>query len=110
MDIAPLLTLPAALGLHEAIGFANEQARLRYPRDRWVHQVRHLDDIKILIPEDPALYGAITAFRVKGRTTKDDNEAIAQYLMDRHPRLHRPQGGTAAGYCRPGRPARRSTS
>lgn len=99
MDIAPLLTLPVALDLHEAIGVANKQARLRYLRDRWVHQVRHLGNIEILTPEDPALYGAITAFRIKGRTTKDDNEAIARYLMDTHRIFTVPKGGTATGDC-----------
>ena len=68
MDIAPLLTLPVALDLHSAIGVANKQARLRYLRDRWVHQVKHIDNIEILTPEDRTLYGAITAFRVHGRT------------------------------------------
>ncbi|MDX8143188.1 aminotransferase class V-fold PLP-dependent enzyme [Lentzea sp. BCCO 10_0061] len=99
MDIAPFLTLPAALELHEAIGVANKQARLRHLRDRWVHQARHLDGIDILTPEDPLTYGAITAFRVRGRKTKQDNEAIARYLMDNHRIFTVPKGGMTAGDC-----------
>ncbi len=98
-NIAPFLTLPTAFDLHEAIGVANKQARLQYLRDRWVHPVRHLENIEILTPDDPAMYGAITGFRVKGRTTKKDNESIVQYLMDTHRIFTVCKSGSPGGEC-----------
>ncbi|HUR08238.1 MAG TPA: aminotransferase class V-fold PLP-dependent enzyme, partial [Nonomuraea sp.] len=70
MNVAPILTVGAALDFHDTLGAARKQARLRYLRDRWVHQVRDVPDVEILTPEDPAMYGAITAFRVSGRTSE----------------------------------------
>ncbi|MEV0453837.1 aminotransferase class V-fold PLP-dependent enzyme [Catellatospora methionotrophica] len=98
-DIAPFLALPAAMDLHHAIGVVSKQARLQYLRDRWVHQTRQLENIEILTPDDPTMYGAITGFRVKGHTTKEANEAIVQYLLSTHRIFTVRKAGSPAGEC-----------
>ena len=99
MDVAPILTVPVALDFHDKLGAAVKQARLRYLRDRWVHHVRDVTDLEILTPEDPAMYGAITAFRVRGRASEADNIAIADRLMNTHRIFTIHRGGPVGGYC-----------
>ncbi|MEO3867594.1 aminotransferase class V-fold PLP-dependent enzyme [Nonomuraea sp. B12E4] len=84
MNVAPFLTADAALDFHDTLGAQAKQARLRYLRDRWVHQVRDIGNLEILTPEEPDMYGAITAFRVRGHTSEADNTAIADDLMNRY--------------------------
>ncbi|MEV6742024.1 aminotransferase class V-fold PLP-dependent enzyme [Streptomyces sp. NPDC051104] len=99
-DVAPILSVPAALDFHRALGgSAVKQARLRYLRDRWVHQVRHIDNLEILTPDDPAMSGAITSFRVTGRTSESENAAIAKYLLERHRIFTVQRGGPVGGDC-----------
>ncbi|MFC6081956.1 aminotransferase class V-fold PLP-dependent enzyme [Sphaerisporangium aureirubrum] len=99
MDVAPILVTPVALDFHDALGAAVKQARLRYLRDRWVEQVRHLPGVEILTPDDPAMYGAITSFRLTGRTSEADNLAIVKHLLDRHRVFTVRRGGLARGDC-----------
>jgi len=98
-DYAAQLTVPAALEFQAAIGAARREARLRALRDRWVHAVRDLPQIQVLTPEDPSLYGAITSFRLRGRTTKDDNVALAKTLLDKHRIFTVYRDGLASGCC-----------
>lgn len=84
MNVAPFLTADAALDFHDALGAEVKQARLRFLRDRWVHQLRDLTTVQILTPDEPDMYGAITALRLRGRTSEADNQAIADELMTRH--------------------------
>jgi selenocysteine lyase/cysteine desulfurase len=55
--------------------------------------------VEILTPEEPAMYGTITAFRISGRTSEADNVAIATELMDRHRIFTVRRGGPARGDC-----------
>jgi selenocysteine lyase/cysteine desulfurase len=75
VNFATVLTVPAAVDLHQQIGAAAKQARLRYLRDYWVSRVRSFKDIEILTPDEAGLYGAITSFRFAGKTSKADNDA-----------------------------------
>lgn len=99
MDVAPILTVGTALDFHDVLGCAVKQARLRFLRDRWVHQVRDMPDLEILTPEDPAMYGTMTAFRITGHTSKADNLAIAKDLLDRHRIFTVRRDGPAKGDC-----------
>ncbi|MEV0423323.1 aminotransferase class V-fold PLP-dependent enzyme [Streptosporangium canum] len=99
MDVAPILTVGTALDFHEVLGGPVKQSRLRFLRDRWVHQVRDLPDLEILTPEDPAMYGTMTAFRITGRTSEADNVAITKDLLDRHRIFTVRRGGPARGDC-----------
>ncbi|MFI7129225.1 aminotransferase class V-fold PLP-dependent enzyme [Nonomuraea sp. NPDC050153] len=84
MNVAPFLTVDAALDFHESLTAGAKQARLCYLRDRWVHALRDVANLEVLTPDETGMYGAITAFRVTGRTTEADNTAIADRLMKEH--------------------------
>jgi selenocysteine lyase/cysteine desulfurase len=98
-DYAAQLTVPAALKFQAAIGASKRAARLRALRDRWVRQVVGLPQIQILTPEDPELHGAITSFRLRGRTSHDDNVALAKTLLDKHRIFTVHRDGLASGSC-----------
>jgi len=98
-DYAAQLTVPDALAFQDAIGAPRRAARLRALRDRWVHAVRDLPQVQVLTPEDPSLYGAITSFRIRGRTSKEDNVALAKTLLDKHRIFTVYRDGLASGCC-----------
>ena len=98
-DYAAQLTVPDALAFQDAIGGARRAARLRALRDRWVSRSSDLPQVQILTPEDPSLYGAITSFRLRGRTSKDDNVALAKTLLDKHRIFTVYRDGLASGCC-----------
>lgn len=99
VDYAALLAVPAALDFHEGIGAAAKQARLRALRDRWVRPARELANVEVLTPDDPGSYGAITAFRLKGRTSHEANVALARRLLDEHGIFTVHRDGLASGSC-----------
>lgn len=99
VDMAALLTLPAALDFQAAIGSGAREGRLRALRNRWVNQVRRHPDIAVLTPDDARMHGAITSFRVRGCLTDADNRAVAQGLLDRHGIFTVQRGGVARGSC-----------
>ncbi|MFI6454858.1 aminotransferase class V-fold PLP-dependent enzyme [Streptosporangium amethystogenes] len=99
LNVAPVLTADIALDFHDALGAAAKQARLRFLRDRWVSQVLDIDNLEILTPEEPAMYGTITAFRITGRTSEAENVAIATDLMKRYRIFTVNRGGPARGDC-----------
>ena len=99
VDYAALLAVPAALDFHEGIGAAAKQARLRALRDRWVRPARALANVEVLTPDDPGSYGAITAFRLKGRTSHEANVALARRLLDEHGIFTVHRDGLASGSC-----------
>jgi isopenicillin-N epimerase len=99
VNFATVLTVPAALALHQEIGAAAKQARLRHLRDYWVSRVRPFKDIEILTPDEVGMYGAITSFRLAGKTSKADNEAVVAKLRDGF-RVHTVRrAGVAKGQC-----------
>ena len=82
-SFATMLTVPAALDFHAAVGPAFKAARVRYLRDLWVRAVRGVPGIDILTPDDPPSVAAITSFRLNGRTSTEDNVRIAETLRTR---------------------------
>lgn len=98
-DYAAQLTLPAALAFQRSIGSARRSARLSALRNRWVDQVRHHPRIEVLTPDDPALHGAITSFRLRGQTSDTQNKAIAQRLLDQFGIFTVYRTGVAKGSC-----------
>src|SRR5438270_1412761 len=98
-DYAAQLTVPAALQFQAAIGAARRAARLKALRDRWVQQVSGLPQVQILTPEEPGTHGAITAFRLRGRTSHEDNGARAKTLLDKHRIFTVHRDGLASGSC-----------
>nr|WP_250890342.1 aminotransferase class V-fold PLP-dependent enzyme [Sphingobium nicotianae] len=84
VDYAAALTVPAAFDFQGAIGTGPREGRLRYLRDRWVKQVRGLDGIDVLSPDDPRMHVGTTSFRIRGLTSAADNIAVAKALLDQH--------------------------
>lgn len=99
LNSAAVMTIPAALAFHERIGTAHKGARLRYQRDHWVRQLRDHDAVQILTPDEPGLYGAVTSFRLRGKTSMEDNVALARRLMEQYRIFTVPRGGPAGGSC-----------
>lgn len=99
VNFATVLTVPTAVALHQQIGAAAKQARLRHLRDYWVSRVRRFKDIEILTPDEAGSYGAITSFRLAGKTSKVDNEAIVVKLRDSHKVMTVRRTGVAKGQC-----------
>ena len=94
-----LLTVPDAITVHQSIGLANKAARLRYLRDRWAEVLRGDRRFEILTPDDPAMHGGITSFRIRGRTSPADNLALRKALFDRHGIFTIERLGPAKGAC-----------
>ncbi|WP_157224165.1 aminotransferase class V-fold PLP-dependent enzyme [Nocardia paucivorans] len=98
-DAATFLTVDTALDCHAELGASVEQARLRRLRNHWVDRVRHIDNIEILTPEDPSMYAAITSFRISGRASQGDDEAIVRYLLEKYGIFTVRRGGVDHGDC-----------
>jgi selenocysteine lyase/cysteine desulfurase len=99
LDAATFLTVPTALDCHQALGTSAMEARLRYLRDRWVGQVRDIDNIEILTPDDPSMHGGMTSFRISGRTSHADNDAIVSRLLNSHRIFTVRREGPVGGDC-----------
>ena len=98
-NFAAFLTLPAALSVHQAIGPRAKALRLRYLRDRWVSRVRDLSGLEILTPDEPGMSAGITSFRLKGKTSAADNNALVARLKDQYGIFAVRRGGVAKGQC-----------
>ncbi|MCM5678454.1 aminotransferase class V-fold PLP-dependent enzyme [Schlegelella sp. S2-27] len=96
-NFAAWLTLPAALELHRRISAAAKGARLRHLRSLWVEPARRLPGLAVLTPDDPTMVAGITAFRLDGKTSAADNDAIVATLRDRHGVFTVRRDGPAAG-------------
>lgn len=99
VNAAAIMTIPAALAFHGQIPLSERAARLRALRDYWVRRVLDVSGVQILTPEEPGMYGAVTSFRVRGKTGFDDNVALARRLMDEHGIFTVPRSGPAGGAC-----------
>ncbi|NEW38032.1 aminotransferase class V-fold PLP-dependent enzyme [Nocardia cyriacigeorgica] len=99
VNAAAFLTITTALDAHSALGAPVKQARLQYLRDYWVQRVRDIPAVEILTPQDRAMYGAITSFRIRRRVSRADNEAIAEYLRHERGIFTVRRGGVARGDC-----------
>lgn len=99
VDFAAQLTLPAAIAFQNRVGRARRADRLRALRDRWVRQVRDVPGVDVLTPDDPALHGGITSFRLRGITDVAGNVAVARMLLERHGIFTVHRAGVAKGAC-----------
>ncbi|MRX07349.1 aminotransferase class V-fold PLP-dependent enzyme [Pseudoduganella sp. FT25W] len=98
-NAAALMTIPAALKLHDEIGVANRGRRLRELRDYWVRQVRGHDGVQILTPDDAGSYGAVTSFRLRGHTTFEQNTALVNRLVEQYRIFTVARKGPVGGAC-----------
>ena len=98
-NFAAFLTIPAALDFHESVGPAHKAARIRYLRDRWVSQVRGRAGVDVLTPDDPEMVAGITSFRLRGRTSREDNDRIVDELLTKHGIFTARRTGLERGDC-----------
>jgi isopenicillin-N epimerase len=98
-NTANVMTVPAALAFHEQLGAANKAARLRYLSHYWVSQVRGLDGLRILTPDEPGMACALTALRLAGQGGKQANLALVRRLRERYGIFTVRRGGVAQGDC-----------
>ena len=98
-SLATTLALEDALAFHEAIGQGPKAARLRFLRDRWAEALRDERRLQILTPADPRLAAAITSFRVRGKVTPAENEALARRLLEGFGIFTVARTGVAGGAC-----------
>jgi selenocysteine lyase/cysteine desulfurase len=98
-NFAAFLTVPNAIDFHESIGPAHKAARLRYLRDRWVRAVRGVSGIDVLTPDDPRMSAGITSFRLKGATTRQQNDRIVEELLTRYGIFTARRTGLERGDC-----------
>lgn len=99
LDYAAQLTVPAALAFQRNIGRSRRAARLRWLRDCWVSRARTIPGIEVLTPDDPALHGGITSFRVRGITDVEGNIALSGHLLDQNGIFTVHRAGPAKGAC-----------
>ena len=99
VNMAAVMTIPAALKFHGRIPLAERAARLRGLRDYWVSRVLDLPQVQVLTPEEPGMYGAVTSFRLRGRTSFDSNVALARTLSDDYGIFTVARIGPAGGSC-----------
>ncbi len=98
-DFATVMTIPDALDFQQSIGIANKAARLRYLRDRWALAARAIPGVDVLTPDEPALVGAITGFRLHGRGSREANQAVARTLLEEFGLFTVWRNGLAKGDC-----------
>lgn len=84
MNFAAVLSIPDALDFRENIGQKNITGRLRYLRNQWVNQVIDNKNVEILTPQDERMYAAITSFRIKGKTSREENMELMKTLTDKY--------------------------
>ncbi|WP_426141112.1 aminotransferase class V-fold PLP-dependent enzyme [Pseudomonas sp. DWP3-1-2] len=96
-NIPAWMTLPKVFDEHLAMGgSAAKGARLSYLRDLWVKPARKLEGVEVLTPDDPRLYCGITALRF---TRHDDQQLMAQRLLEEHNLFTVAREGSACGPC-----------
>lgn len=98
-NLAAQLTVPSAIDLHQQIGPAQKQERLRHLRDLWAERLRDHPGIEILTPQERSLYAGITSFRLKGQHGPQENIALAKALWEQHRIFVVQRDGLASGSC-----------
>jgi isopenicillin-N epimerase len=98
-NFAAVLTVPAALDFHGAVGRSYKAARLRYLRDRWVGAARRIRGVDGLTPDDPRMVAAITSFRLGGGTSSAHNQRVVEELRGRYGLFSVKRNGLARGEC-----------
>ncbi len=82
-SFASEMAINAAIDFHENIGSKRKEARLRFPRDYWVDQVRELPGVVLHTPPGAPFSCAIAAISVAGHKPGE----IETRFMRRH-RIH----------------------
>jgi selenocysteine lyase/cysteine desulfurase len=93
------LTVPKALAVHQQIGPKAKEKRLRYLRNYWVRQVQSLGSIEILTPNESEMVAGITSFRLIGKVSAAENNALVAQLLNKYGIFTVRRGGVFMGDC-----------
>jgi selenocysteine lyase/cysteine desulfurase len=80
VNFASILTIPAAIDFHQRLGGKNKEARLRHLRSLWVNEARKMPHIEVLGALDDESASGMGAFRLKGKTSLQDAQALQKRL------------------------------
>lgn len=98
-NFAALASVPAALDFHEAIGAPNKEARLRYLRSLWTDEAEQFAHIEVLGGREEESWSGMAAFRIRGRTSKDDAHKLQRRLEEEFGIFTVVRNGLAGGSC-----------
>lgn len=98
-NFAAVLTIPAALDFHEALGGAAKEARLRHLRSLWTTPAADMRHIEVLGGTDEASRTGMGAFRLRGRATLADATALQRRLETEFGIFTVVRKGLASGCC-----------
>ncbi len=98
-NFAATLAIKDALEFHLRVGAKAKETRLRALRDRWAEALRDHPRLEILTPSDARLTCGITSFRLKGKTSVEENRAVAADLLQRFNIFTVERPGVAKGAC-----------
>lgn len=79
-NFAAFITVPDALAFHHAVGGPYKEARLNYLRQLWTTEAKKMAWIEVLGGKDEMSRSGMAAFRVKGKNTEKQMQAIQQRL------------------------------
>ena len=79
-NFASVISIPAALDFHQAIGGKNKEARLRYLRSLWTNKAKSLPNIEILGGADEESWTGMASFRLRGQTSIEQANQLQQRL------------------------------
>lgn len=82
MNFAAVLSVDKALAFRQSIGAESIAQRLHYLRNSWAAELPK--SIQLLTPNNKENTAAITSFRLKGQTSKADNQTTVQKLWRQH--------------------------
>ncbi|MEM9388009.1 MAG: hypothetical protein AAGA68_23340 [Pseudomonadota bacterium] len=79
-SFASVMTVPAALDFHHAVGGAYKEARLRYLRSLWTEPAGEMEHVETLGGLDEASWSGIGSLRLRDRSTEQDARSLQQAL------------------------------
>lgn len=98
-NFAAVLTVPAALDFHEALGGANKEARLRYLRQLWTDAAESMSHVELLGGLDEESWTGMASFRLAGQRSPEEVIALQQRLEKEFGIFTVVRKGLASGYC-----------
>ncbi len=98
-NFAAMISVPAALDFHQAIGGKNKQARLNYLRSLWMNEAESLERIELLGGADEASRTGMGSFRLRGKTTIADAQALQARIEKEFGVFTVIRKGLASGAC-----------
>lgn len=98
-NFAAMISVPAAMDFHERIGAKNKQERLRYLNGLWREKVEKMQKIEVLGGTDNASRTGMGSFRIKGKTSMEDAQALQLRIEKEFGIFTVVRKGLASGSC-----------